>query len=1109
MSYEAAIAEGRNIDTSDILDTVRSASGHTLTIVGSCICTIQINTHTNYTAKFYVVKSLPYPRALDKTILTNCGFNENHNKNLLIHEATGEAFPMLPLTPASALGSHANVLLIHHCMNTPNLDIYTKAHLSNKPGPITGVPLYDPELTSYDVCQPRYKNNLPSKIEELVIQELNLRVENGLAEIPTSLDGVSIAPIVAAVKKDKSIRITLVLDEQNKRTKPDLYPINNLNKIIPSLTSGRVAYLFKTDIAGAFDRLPVSDRIAKMHCIKLDGHAPYILKSVPQGGRNSTAHMQRVTDQIVAEILKKAAETCSELLLYIHIDGYVDDLPGAYKFRDIPSAMELHQKFIDNDYQAICTVIKQCILLHITMINVLKQHNIFLKPSKTTILATQTDIFNYMVSTNGHTPLQTKVEAIDRIPLPTNKTLLQSFLGSINPYTKYIPKFRTIAKPLHTLIGNKPHPYSYDSPKVTEAFNKLKELLKKQPILRTPDYHKLFYSVSDTGNGAIGGMLVQLHNGTFHPIEYCDRRLTNVEQAYSSNLKELLGVSFALQSFARHTRGRQVTVITDHKAHLNILRSDPSATNEQKARIVSKILLNAPSEIIWCSRDDGLIQLCDQITQQHRLPPNLRDNLLGNLQDISTFTYHINTLLNPPTENDDKTPVTTDNMYNNNIHPTYRRFAPLNWRKAQKADPLLNRIIDALESGNKKYQSHLIAKHAWLKNTFMHNKILHTSHNTWHSKMLGTPHLQIVVPIPQRSNILQWAHGTYPAAHAGYKHARDLIQQTYFWPGYTADLKAHIDTCWCKLVKKPHTPPALCIPVQHMFYAFNQCVYIDAAGPYPTSPEGYNYFLLIVDAYTSWVEVIGLANKTSAHFIAQFEAAWCTRYGTPTLLVSDNAAEFISALSMDVYKTYNIRKVNNGAANPQANKAERHIKSVKQLLVGALAQLTDQTHWYSLLPHVCFVLRTTMRHNSKRPSPDLALFGFKLNSYLDTLQNSKTPPNASQLMLQRRKIALWTINATLKYIKTYEAVSEPTRYVSGSLVFRKRSPNKVRAGENVYEGPFKVIDEVKPHIYSLKNIQNNRMSLKNTHIRRLTPYFTVPQFTSLDDMIMREIVNHN
>lgn len=79
------------------------------------------------------------------------------------------------------------------------------------------------------------------------------------------------------------------------------------------------------------------------------------------------------------------------------------------------------------------------------------------------------------ISSEGIKPLQSKVNAIIKMPPPTNVKELQSFLGGINFYARCLVGRAKVAEPLHRLL-DKEVEWSWQK-KHQETFMSLKKMV--------------------------------------------------------------------------------------------------------------------------------------------------------------------------------------------------------------------------------------------------------------------------------------------------------------------------------------------------------------------------------------------------------------------------------------------------------------------------------------------------------------------------------------------------------------------------------------------------------------------------------------------------------
>lgn len=86
-----------------------------------------------------------------------------------------------------------------------------------------------------------------------------------------------------------------------------------------------------------------------------------------------------------------------------------------------------------------------------TVLGRLEQSGLKLKAKKCQFFSKEVTILGHTVSQNGIKPDLTMIEAVKRIPRPTNNSELRKFLGFTSYFRKFVKDYATIAKPLYNL----------------------------------------------------------------------------------------------------------------------------------------------------------------------------------------------------------------------------------------------------------------------------------------------------------------------------------------------------------------------------------------------------------------------------------------------------------------------------------------------------------------------------------------------------------------------------------------------------------------------------------------------------------------------------------
>ncbi|VDH93546.1 Hypothetical predicted protein [Mytilus galloprovincialis] len=67
-------------------------------------------------------------------------------------------------------------------------------------------------------------------------------------------------------------------------------------------------------------------------------------------------------------------------------------------------------------------------------------------------MAEEVVYLGFKINKHGIYPVESKVEAIDKAPSPTNVTELKAYLGMLNYYNRFLANLSHLLKPLHVLL---------------------------------------------------------------------------------------------------------------------------------------------------------------------------------------------------------------------------------------------------------------------------------------------------------------------------------------------------------------------------------------------------------------------------------------------------------------------------------------------------------------------------------------------------------------------------------------------------------------------------------------------------------------------------------
>src|SRR5260370_3727518 len=188
-------------------------------------------------------------------------------------------------------------------------------------------------------------------------------------------------------------------------------------------------------------------------------------------------------------------------------------------------------------------------IVHQVLTTLWKQR-LFLKPEKCKFEQKEVEYLGLVISKDHVAMDPMKVCRVVEWPTPMKVKEVQSFLGFVNFYQKFIHDFSDIACPLYTLTC-KTQQWVWGSPK-QEAFDALKKAITSAPILTFPSQSGCFCLECDASNFTTRAVLSQVQaDGMHQPIAFMSKGFSDAECNYQIHNKEMLAIMCTLDEW-RH-----------------------------------------------------------------------------------------------------------------------------------------------------------------------------------------------------------------------------------------------------------------------------------------------------------------------------------------------------------------------------------------------------------------------------------------------------------------------------------------------------------------------------------------------------------------------------
>jgi hypothetical protein len=190
-------------------------------------------------------------------------------------------------------------------------------------------------------------------------------------------------------------------------------------------------------------------------------------------------------------------------------------------------------------------------------------------PDKCVFFQDSVSYLGFRIDKHGKTPDPTRVEAIIRMPPPTNIKELEAFIGKINYYGQFISNFSSKCQILNQL-RKKNTRWNWTTDCQTAFKHLLDEISTATTLVHYDDKLPIVVA-TDASHYGLGAVIMHRYSdGSEKPIAFASKTLTDVEIKYSQIEKEGLSIIFGVKKFHQFLAGRSFELITDHRPLLSI-----------------------------------------------------------------------------------------------------------------------------------------------------------------------------------------------------------------------------------------------------------------------------------------------------------------------------------------------------------------------------------------------------------------------------------------------------------------------------------------------------------------------------------------------------------
>lgn len=752
----------------------------------------------------------------------------------------------------------------------------------------------------------------PALVEKLR-QMLKELLHNGLL-VPSSSPFA--APLLMVKKPDGSYRLCIDYRKLNAVTVKDRYPLPNPSMIFDKLAGCK--YFSKLDLRWGYWQIRMADADVEKTAFR-SPLGSFAWKVMGMGLTNAAPTFQRLMDSIFRDL--------------DFVSCYLDDIMIASK-----TATE-HLQHIDIVLQR------------------LQQHQLLAREAKCAFFMSEIKFLGYVFSAAGKAVDSTTVEAICQIPAPETVHQLQRWLGQVNYYSMFIPKYAEIIAPLTDLLKGTSASKKKKclsrlvwGPLQQRAFETIRARLACPPILKLFDPSLASKVAADASGVAVGGVLMQQHDERWHPVAYYSRKLTPVEQRYTTRERECLAVKQCLVEWRHYLLGAPFSVQSDHES-LKWLRTQGVST-------LSDRLLR------W-------VEYFSLFDFQHEYIPGEDNVFPDNLSRPATQVFVVSTesgtrewdLWTLATRLDSHQAISplVDSMVAVVAGTQFQAPFLTAIREAQAADPDLAAIKEQLKQGEGRPPPERMLYQ-------LYEDCLVVPEINGNMRLLVPTHeLQLAI----------CKHAHDEGGHQGVHRTIQAITNFFYWPNMQRMIRSYVTSCTvCQTAKSGNRLPAgIAEPVSLMVEPGAHWT-IDFV-ELPESANGFRRLLIFTDRLSKVTVLVPMKSASASDVAAAFvEHVFCW-FGMPQSFFSDKGPEFRAAVFHEICQLLGTTVKHSTPHTPHSHgDVERQNRIVNDILrTLSQEQFPDLlARWDEHIKLIQFVLNTSVVHRHGM-SPLFFFFG--------------------------------------------------------------------------------------------------------------------------------------
>lgn len=754
----------------------------------------------------------------------------------------------------------------------------------------------DKDHVPFAITAPR---KIPIPLRKKVEEELNRMQSLGIiraVEEPTDY----CAPMTCVYKKNGKIRICVDLTRLNKSVKREWHPIPSVENTLALITGAQI--FTKLDANSGFWQIPLAEE-SKHLTTFITPFGRYAFNRLPFGITSAPEVFSRIVQKLLHGL-----------------DGTVCHMDDILIFG---STREEHNRRLR------------------AVLEVLQASGMTLNKEKSVFAVDKITFLGHNISKEGISIDPERIKAITEMPEPTNVTELLRFLGMINFVCRSIPNRSTVCEALNHLL-KKDIEWTWDHAQ-RDAFQKVKDLVTKSPVLAIFDPTKTTTISSDSSSYGLGACLLQKQeNGDNRPIAYISRTLTQTERRYANIEREALGVAWACAKLSDYILGIPIFIETDHKPLVTIFNAkhlDELTPRLQRLKLAmlryNYVVFYTPGKLLYTADTLSRSPLSDCGSESEEFS-----------EELTCFVQSVINYL--PISDVTLAALFQKQQYDDSCI-SIRSFIHGDWPAKERLSTELQKFWV--------YKDEIACVNGLL---LFRNRL--------------------IIPAEMRGSMLNRLH----EGHFGVSKCRQRANDTVWWPAISTDINDMVKRCPNCIQERINLREPL-IPTKLPSRPW-QKICLDLFKIHN------KWYVVLIDYYSKFIEMEELSSLKSAAVITFMKRTF-SRHGIPEEVYSDNGPQFQKVLNSEFAtfaRDYGFRHTTSSPRYAQSNgMAEAAVKIAKSRLK------KGGDIYKAILSY----------HSIKLPcgfSPAELLFGRKLRTTVPIIRDSLQPQKIPHAEIARR-----------------------------------------------------------------------------------------------------------